>query len=51
MPLRDLLECVAAPAPRYFLTTAAALVCGSPDTPPPGAAGRRRFQVGVGGGG
>lgn len=45
VPLRAVLECVAATAPRYFLESPAD-VCGGEGTPPPAKCGRRRFQVG-----
>ena len=45
VPLKALLECVAASAPRYVLQ-AAAHVCGGYGTPPPIEGGRHRFQVG-----
>lgn len=44
VPLRSLLECVAEAKPRYFFE-ARAHVCGSVDTPPLLACGRRRFQL------
>lgn len=44
VPLRAVLECVAATAPRYFLESQAE-VCGGEGTPPPAKCGRRRFQV------
>ncbi|KAI7842863.1 hypothetical protein COHA_003481 [Chlorella ohadii] len=44
VPLRAVLECVAATAPRYFLESPAD-VCGGEGTPPPAKCGRRRFQL------